>query len=191
VGEYTKPAIRQLARDFKLPVAEREESQDLCFIADDDYRRFVRERAPDGAIQPGPISLRDGAVLGQHQGLPNYTIGQRKGIGIAGPEALYVVGMRPETNTLIVGPARELGRDRLLAGGVNWISGQAPSAPIRAEVKIRYKAQPAWATLTPIPERQVLAQFEHPLRDITPGQGAVFYEGEVCLGGGIIQRADT
>jgi tRNA-specific 2-thiouridylase len=187
IGGYTKPEIRQLAREIGLPVAERAESQDLCFLADNDYRRFLTQHA-GGSIQPGPIARRDGTVIGAHQGLPFYTLGQRKGIGVAGPEALYVVGTQPETNTLVVGTAAELGRDRLLAGRVNWTADEPPSAPIRAEVKIRYKAAPARATVTPLPGGRAEVVFDRPLRDITPGQAAVFYDGEVCLGGGIIQR---
>jgi tRNA-specific 2-thiouridylase len=187
VGDYTKPQIRELARDFKLPVAERPESQDLCFLADNDYRRFLRQHA-GAAITPGPIVRRGGQVVGQHEGLPFYTVGQRKGLGVPGPEALYVLGARPETNTLVVGTAAELGRSRLRAARVNWISGEAPGGPARAAVKIRYKATPAQATVTPLPGQEAEAVFDQPLRDITPGQAAVFYAGEVCLGGGIIQR---
>jgi tRNA-specific 2-thiouridylase len=187
LGEYTKPQIRELAREFNLPVAERPESQDLCFLADNDYRRFLNEYA-GGAIRPGPIVRRDGTLLGQHTGLPFYTVGQRKGIGIAAAEPLYVIGARPEANTLIVGAADELGNDRLTAARVNWVSGSPPTAPIRAEVKIRYKAAPAWAAVIPLPNQRAGVVFEQRLRDITPGQAAVFYDGEVCLGGGIIQR---
>jgi tRNA-specific 2-thiouridylase len=188
VGEYTKPQIRELAREFKLPVAERPESQDLCFLADNDYRRFLRDHAESG-IRPGPIVRRDGSVIGEHGGLPFYTIGQRKGIGIAAAEALYVIGTRPESNALVVGTADELGSDRLTAARVNWVSGSPPGGLIRAEVKIRYKAAPAWATVTPLAGYRAEVIFESRLRDITPGQGAVFYAGDVCLGGGIIERA--
>jgi tRNA-specific 2-thiouridylase len=186
VGAYTKPQIRDLAREFNLPVAERPESQDLCFLADNDYRRFLTEHATPGAIRPGPIARADGTVIGEHTGLPFYTIGQRKGIGIAAPEPLYVIGTRPDTNTLMVGTADELGHDRLTAARVNWVSGEPPAGPLRAQVKIRYKAAPAWATVTPLPQNRAEVVFEQRLRDITPGQAAVFYEGEVCLGGGII-----
>lgn len=190
IGAYTKAEVRELARQFNLPVAERAESQDLCFLADNDYRRFLTQYAGEG-LQPGPIIRRDGTVLGQHQGLPFYTIGQRKGIGVAGPEPLYVIGTRPEANALLVGTADELGSDRLTAGRVNWVSDSAPAEPIRAEVKIRYKAPPVVATLTPLPGQRAEVVFEQRLRDITPGQAAVFYNGEVCLGGGIILRADS
>jgi tRNA-specific 2-thiouridylase len=176
-----------LARDFGLPVADRAESQDLCFLADNDYRRFVREHAPQ-AFRPGPIQRRDGAVVGTHTGLPDYTVGQRKGIGVAAAEALYVIGSRPETNTLVVGTAAELGNDRLMAARVNWVSGEPPAQPLRVVVKIRYKAVPAAATLVPLPGGRAELVLDRPLRDISPGQAAVFYAGEVCLGGGIIQR---
>jgi tRNA-uridine 2-sulfurtransferase len=187
VGTYTKPQVRALAREFHLPVAERPESQDLCFLADGDYRRFIREQVPD-AVRPGPMVRADGQTIGTHAGLPLYTIGQRKGIGVAGAAALYVIGMRPETNTLVVGTAAELGRDRLRTAPVNWISGPPPAAPFRAQVKIRYKAVPAWATVTLQPDLSAEVVFDHPLRDITAGQAAVFYDEQVCLGGGIIRR---
>lgn len=190
IGAYAKPAIRQLARDFKLPVAEREESQDLCFLADNDYRRFLRERAGN-SIRPGPITRRDGSVIGRHDGLPFYTIGQRKGIGVAGPQPLYVVDTVPADNALVVGTRDELGRDRLTAARVNWTSGRPPSNSVRADVKIRYRAAPAPAQIIPLPGSRVQVLFDHPMRDITPGQAAVFYSGEQCLGGGVIERPEA
>jgi len=188
VGEYIKPQVRELAREFNLPIAERPESQDLCFLADNDYRRFLTEHA-DESLRPGPIVRRDGSVVGEHAGLPFYTIGQRKGIGVAAREALYVIGTKPEINALVVGTADELGSDRLRAMRVNWVSGSAPASAIRAEVKIRYKAAPAWATVTPLESNRAEVVFDRCLRDVTPGQAAVFYDGEVCLGGGIIERS--
>ena len=188
VGEYIKPQVRELAREFDLHISERPESQDLCFLADNDYRRFLTEHADD-ALQPGPIVRRDGSVIGEHAGLPFYTIGQRKGIGVAAREALYVIGTKPEINALVVGTADELGSDRLRAMRVNWVSGAAPASAIRAEVKTRYKATPAWAMVTPFEGNRAEAVFDRGLRDITPGQAAVFYDGEVCLGGGIIERS--
>ncbi len=187
VGEHTKAEIRSLARELGLPVADRPESQDLCFLSDGNYRRFLAEHT-DGQIRPGPIVRRDGTLLGEHGGLAHYTIGQRKGLGVASPEALYVLGSRPETNALIVGGQAELGGDRLTARRVNWVAGGPPDEPIRAEVKIRYKAAPAPALVTPLADGRVEVQFDRNLRDITPGQAAVFYDGEVCLGGGIIER---
>ncbi len=190
IGEHNKPAIRQMARDFKLPVAEREESQDLCFLADNDYRRFVREHA-GRAIEPGPIVRRDGSVVGEHTGLPFYTIGQRKGIGVSGPLPLYVLATQPAGNALVVGTVDELGQDRLTAARVNWTSVRPPADPFRAEVKIRYRAGPAWAEVTPLPGARASVEFDQPLRDITNGQAAVFYSGEQCLGGGVIERGEA
>lgn len=186
LGELSKPEVRQLARDFNLPVAERPESQDLCFLGDQDYREFLARHAPQ-AKQPGLIQNRQGMVLGEHQGLASYTIGQRKGLKISSPVPMYVLEKDLRANVLIVGTEDELGEDQLIAGNVNWISGEPPTADFRAQVKIRYKAPPAWATITPLMPDRFRAQFEQPLRDITPGQAAVIYDGEDCLGGGIIQ----
>ncbi|MBN1286509.1 MAG: tRNA 2-thiouridine(34) synthase MnmA [Anaerolineae bacterium] len=185
LGGYTKGEIRTLAAQFGLPVASKPDSQDLCFVAAGDYRDFLRRQVP-GAMRPGPIITRQGERLGAHTGLPNYTIGQRKGLGISYPEPLYVLGFDPPNNALIVGARAELGRDRLTAHDVNWISGQPPAEPVRAEIKIRYRAHPVPAVVAPDGPDTASVQFDEPLRDITPGQGAVFYQGEVCLGGGII-----
>ena len=187
VGEFTKEEVREMARARGLPTASRAESQDLCFVADGDYRRFLRQWA-DGAIRPGPIMRRDGTVLGTHRGLPFYTIGQRKGLGIAYKEPLYVLDMDPERNALIVGTRDELGREEAWVTRVHWIAGRPPEGPIRAQVKIRYRAAEVPATVTPEGPDRAHVRFERPLRDITPGQGAVFYDGDVCLGGGIITR---
>ncbi len=187
VGGYTKTEIRELARKFNLPVAERPDSQDLCFLSDNDYRRFLTEHAPQVA-QPGPIVDSSGKVLGQHQGLAFYTIGQRKGIGLAAPQPLYVLGTDPACNALVVGVESELGQTTMRVARINWVSGIAPTESFAAEVKVRYKAPPRRATITPLDSTRAGVTFEEPVRDITPGQGAVFYDGDVCLGGGIIQR---
>jgi tRNA-specific 2-thiouridylase len=187
VGEYTKAQVRAMAAERGLPVAGRHDSQDLCFLADGDYRRFLRDWAPEGAMQPGPIVDSGGRLLGQHGGLPFYTVGQRKGLGLAAPEPLFVLRLDPAENTLVVGPAAELGRDCLTAHSVNWIAGQPPAAPVEAQVKIRYKARPAPALVSPLPGGRVDVRFAQPLRDITRGQAVVFYQGEDCLGGGLIE----
>jgi tRNA-specific 2-thiouridylase len=185
VGKYNKPEVRALATEFDLPVAQKHDSQDLCFLVDNDYRRFLRQQAPD-AIRPGPIVRRDGQQIGIHTGLPNYTIGQRKGLGISYPEPLYVLGTDPARNALIVGTVDELGQRRLVAGRVNWIAGSTPAEAFRADVKIRYTARSAPATVTPLDDGRFTVEFDDPLRDISPGQSAVIYDGDVCLGGGII-----
>lgn len=187
VGEYSKPDVRRLAEKFGLAVASKHDSQDLCFLADNDYRRFLAQHAPK-AMQPGPILLRDGRLIGEHTGLPNYTIGQRKGINLAWSEPLYVIATDVRRNALIVGTQAELGRDTLTAQRVNWISGVVPDEPFRAEVKIRYKARPAWGWITPLSDNRAEVKFDSPLRDITAGQGAIFYDDDVCLGGGIIEK---
>ncbi len=186
VGIYEKPHIRRKAAALGLPVAEKPESQDLCFVADD-YRHFLQRQAP-GIVQPGPIVRLDGTVVGQHSGLPFYTIGQRKGLHLAAGEPLYVVAIRPAENTLVVGTADELGRSTLIAEQVAWIAGEPPAAEATITAKIRYKAPDVPAKLTPLDKWRWLVQFDRPLRDITPGQGVVFYAGERCLGGGSISR---
>ncbi len=185
LGEFVKPQVRQLARDMQLPVAERAESQDLCFLADGDYHRFLKEQSP-AVVQPGEVQDRSGRILGEHRGLAFYTIGQRKGLGVYGPEPYYVLEKDRQNNRLIIGTEGELGRSQLTANQVNWVSGRAPEGPLRAQVKIRYKAREAWATVEPLGEDRMRIEFDEPLRDITPGQAAVVYNGDTCLGGGII-----
>ena len=188
VGAFTKAEIRQMAEALGIHTARKAESQDLCFLADGDYRGFLERHAP-GAAVPGPIVNRQGERLGTHTGLPHYTVGQRKGLGISAPTPLYVIEADAATNTLVVGGREELGHSALIAQHVNWIAGAPPPEPIRAMVKVRYRAHEAVATVTPTGDTTARVDFDAPVRDITPGQGAVFYEGEVCLGGGIIARA--
>lgn len=188
VGDYPKPEVRRIAAARGLPIASKHDSMDLCFIFDDDYRRFLRDWAAE-AMRPGPIVDRRGRVYGEHSGLPGYTIGQRKGLGIAGtPEPFFVIELDYRHNTLVVGAAAELGRDRLLAARMNWTLDAAPPAGARVQCKIRYKAQAIDCTIFPLADDRVEVRFAAPLRDITPGQGAVFYDGDLCLGGGIITR---
>jgi tRNA-uridine 2-sulfurtransferase len=185
VGDYPKPEIRQIAEKYGLPTASRKDSQDLCFLAGEDYRGFLQRNAP-AMLQPGRIITRDGQLLGAHNGLANYTIGQRKGLGIASPVPLYVLGKNAITNTLVVGSHEELGARELTARDVNWVSGETLSEPFRAEVKIRYTAKEAWARVTLVEGGQARVQFDAPQRDITAGQAAVFYQDDLMLGGGMI-----
>jgi tRNA-specific 2-thiouridylase len=186
VGDYPKPEIRRLAEEFGLPTATRKDSQDLCFLAGEDYRGFLQRNGAD-MLKPGEIRTRSGEPLGTHTGLANYTIGQRKGLGIAAPMPLYVIGKESGTNTLIVGEAADLGSEELTARDVNWISGEAPRDPFRAEVKIRYTAREAGALVTPLEDgTRTSVRFDAPQRDITPGQAAVFYQDGLMLGGGLI-----
>jgi tRNA-specific 2-thiouridylase len=186
VGDYPKPEIRQIAEKYGLPTATRKDSQDLCFLAGEDYRNFLQRNAAQ-MLQPGEIITRDGRVIGEHNGLPNYTIGQRKGLGIASPVPLYVLGKDAATNQVIVGTQEELGSSELTARDVNWVSGEVPAESFRAEVKIRYTAKEASAWVTPLNNGdQAQVRFDAPQRDITAGQAAVFYQGDLLIGGGII-----
>ena len=185
LGDYTKEQVRAMARQRGLPVADRAESQDLCFLADNDYRRFLQAQAPE-TIRPGPILDTAGRTIGQHKGLPFYTIGQREGLGIAAPEALYVMRIDVARNALVVGTKAELGRRELVATEVNYVSGQIPQGTLEITAKIRYQAVETEALLTPLEDGRARVTFTQLQRDITPGQGVVFYQGEVVLGGGII-----
>jgi tRNA-specific 2-thiouridylase len=185
IGEYTKDQVRQLARQYRLPVSERQDSQDLCFLAGDDYRHFLQRNAPD-IFSPGPTMNTSGEILGQHLGLPFYTIGQRKGLGLSSPHAMYVLKKDVRQNTLIVGGIEETGSAELYAIDINWISGSAPTHPFKANIKTRYTARPAEGLVIPQGETEATVRFDQSLHEITPGQAAVFYTGELCLGGGLI-----
>jgi tRNA-specific 2-thiouridylase len=185
LGELRKPEVRAIAQSLGLVVSETPDSQDLCFVNHEDYQQFLREHAPE-ATRPGEIRTTQGKLLGMHQGLAFYTIGQRKGLP-AYSEALYVLEKRLESNTLIVGTTNQLGSTKFLVRPVNWTCGAQPTLPMNCDVKIRYRAIPVRSTLTASDEDGVLVETDQRLRDITPGQSAVFYEGEKVLGGGIIR----
>ena len=187
VGAYTKSQVREMARRRGLPVADRDESMEICFVTDDDYRRFLQEHDPQ-SMRPGPIYDLSGQEIGQHKGLPGYTVGQRRGLGIAAPEALYVLRLDVARNALIVGTAGELGQQVLLADEVSYTGGEPPDGPVRVEAKIRYKARLADATWMPLEGKRARVTFDEPLRDITPGQAVVAYQGDLVLGGGIISE---
>lgn len=186
VGDYPKPEIRAIAERFGLPTASRKDSQDLCFLAGEDYRNFLQRNAPE-ILLPGNIETPGGEVIGEHNGLANYTIGQRKGLGVASPVPLYVITKNAKNNALIVGTQEQMGTVELTARDVNWLSGVIPSEPFHADVKIRYTAKEAPAWVEPMDGNQAKVTFEAPVRDATKGQAAVFYQGEVMIGGGIIQ----
>ncbi len=186
VGDYPKTEIRQIAEKHGLPTASRKDSQDLCFLAGEDYRNFIQRNAAE-MLKPGEIITCNGKVMGGHNGLANYTIGQRKGLGVASPVPLYVLTKDAVRNTLIVGTQDELGSTELTARDVNWVSGEAPTEPFRAEVKTRYTAKEAEAWVTPLDNgSSVRIRFEASQRDVTAGQAAVFYQGDLLIGGGII-----
>ena len=191
LGEQTKAETRRMAAALNLHTAEKPESQDLCLIeAHGSMNAFL-----DQYIRPqsGEIVDQAGNVLGSHQGVHHYTIGQRKGLGIAAPNPLYVIGLDPLQNRVIVGD-RESAQDQdCTVQRVNWVSIAAPSAPIHAEVQVRYRAQPVGVTVIPLPSEESSGLrcklvFDEPQFGITPGQAAVWYDGEVLLGGGIIEK---
>jgi len=186
IGKLTKNDVRDLAKNFNLPVASRSESQDLCFIGYNDYRDFLI-RNSSNVENPGIIMSKEGEVLGNHRGLAFYTIGQRRGLGVSYHEPLYVVGKIKKENILIVSTRNETGNRTLSASQINWIAGYPPEKKFRASVKIRYKSQEVRSTINVIDENQVSINLDKKVGDITPGQAVVFYDGEICLGGGLIQ----
>ncbi|WP_420644732.1 tRNA 2-thiouridine(34) synthase MnmA [Candidatus Leptofilum sp.] len=185
IGGYTKTEVRELAQKFGLPVASKSESQDLCFLGDGNYHRFLQEYSQKVSA-PGPILTSSGEELGQHNGLPFYTIGQRKGLGISASVPLFVLRKDVAQNALIVGPKSELGQQTLIARDVNWLSGRPPQQPIPAQIKIRYKAKGIQGEVVNLGDGRSQVTFHEPVFGVTAGQGAVFYDGDVCLGGGII-----
>lgn len=186
VGEMAKTEVRQRARDLDLLVADKAESQEICFVPDGDYAAYVERQAPPGD-RAGPIVNAAGKEIGRHQGIHGFTVGQRRGLGLTSPRPLYVLRVRPEERTVVVGEEEALLGDRLVARDVNWVSVPAPADARGAQVQIRYRHAPAPATLRPLGGGRVEVTFDQPQRAITPGQAAVFYDAEVCLGGGWIE----
>ena len=188
VGEFAKEEVRQMAAARGLPIHSKHDSMDLCFVKDDDYRRFLSDWAAD-AMTAGEIVDVEGNVLGEHKGLPNYTVGQRRGLGLSGTAApMYVVALEPSRNQLIVGPSEALGRSELTAANVNWTSGRPVPRGSRVQCQTRYSGKPLDCRVYPWEDGSVQVAFEEPARGISPGQGAVFYDGPLCLGGGLIER---
>ena len=186
LGGFTKDQVRAMARRFKLRTADKLESQELCFVADDNYRRFLKERVPE-KIHEGDIVDKDGNVLGTHQGIPFYTVGQRRGLGIAASSPLYVTQVDAQNNTIVVGAPADLLRRTMLVERINLISIQQFDEPIRALVKVRSRDEGALATIRPLSETEAKVIFDEPRRAITPGQASVFYDGDLVIGGGWIK----
>lgn len=190
LGRLTKPEVRAQARQQGLALAEKPDSQEICFIPGGDYKQFLTayleeqgERAPETA---GELVASSGEVLGRHEGISNFTVGQRKGLGVASPSPLYVLQIDPATNRVTVGADDELATRTLRARDLNWISIPALTGPMRVKIKIRHRHEPAWATLEPAGTAEAVATFDEPQRAVTPGQSAVFYDGDEVVGGGWI-----
>ena len=187
LGDMTKDKVRQIARELGLTVAAKRESQEICFIPDDDYAGFLKDRAPV-SVESGPILDREGNVLGQHRGISFYTVGQRKGLGIAAARPLYVTSIKPEGNTIIVGTKEQTYSNELLADNINWIATARPEQPINVKAKVRYRHPEAEAIISPTDETSIYVKFAEPQMAITPGQAVVFYDGDTVIGGGTIIR---
>ena len=193
LGGYTKPEVRALAAERGLPVATKAESQEICFVAGNDYRGFMRryaEATGRAAPQPGPILDSAGRQVGEHQGLAYYTVGQRKGLGVTAREPLRVLRLDAGRNALVVGSAEELARETFTIRQTTWTSDMTPAEPFTTRVKLRYKAPLVGATVTPLAEGRAEVRLEVAAQAVTPGQAAVFYggaEGDETLGGGIIE----
>ncbi len=188
LGNYTKRQVRAMAAEDNLPTADKAESQDVCFVSDGDYRAFVAQQRPE-TVRPGPILDLQGQVLGEHHGIAFYTVGQRQGLGIAAPHPLYVVEIDPSQNALVVGPKSAVFRSELWAEDVHFVAGNPPPQAVPITAKIRYKAKEAPATLIPLPGQRASVVFAQPQPAITPGQGVIFYQHDIVLGGGIIASA--
>ena len=185
VGALTKDEVRAHARRLGLVTADKPESQEICFVPDDDYRGFLRRRAPE-MFRPGAIVDRRGSVVGTHAGIAAYTVGQRRGLGLATGRPLYVVDLDAERNTVRVGEARDLDSDRVVAEAVNFIACEPPRTPLRVEAKIRHSHRPAAATVCALEGNRAQVVFDTPQRAASPGQSVVFYDGAVVVGGGVI-----
>lgn len=188
LGAYTKEETRRLAAELGLPVADKPESQEICFVPNDDYKAYLKKHAPE-ALCPGEIVDRAGKVLGRHEGVPLYTIGQRRGLGIAAPRPLYVTDIDRGRNRVIVGEREAVFSGALIARDLNWIAVDAPDVPLVVQAKVRYGAKEGRATVYPLKDGAVKVVFEEPQRAVTPGQSVVFYDGDSVVGGGIIQRS--
>jgi tRNA-specific 2-thiouridylase len=185
VGEYRKDQIRDMARGLSLRVADKKDSQEICFVADGDYARFVRSRRGE-LDTSGEIVTTDGKVLGRHEGLERFTVGQRKGLGVALGEPRYVVRLERDTRRVVIGRREELARTTITAGGANWLI-DPPTEAFRCTVKIRYLSQQVGATVEPLTGWRLRAELDEPKHGVAPGQALVCYQSDRVLGGGWIE----
>jgi len=189
IGLLTKARVRQMAETRGLPVALKEESQEVCFVSNSHYATFIDNTLDKLSTGAGLIIDSNGNSIGKHKGIHHYTIGQRRGMGIAAPHPLYVIAIDPQNNLIVAGPNEKLYCSKLIADNINWLSIDSLDKPVEVTAKIRYKHKGAPALVTPRKGRGVVVEFEQPQRAITPGQAVVFYQGEEVIGGGWIRRA--
>lgn len=187
LGEYRKEEVRRKALERGLRVHDKPESQEVCFIQESSYHSFLQERL-GSLIEPGPIMDQKGNILGKHKGIPFYTIGQRRGLRLAKGKPLYVIGIDRKRNALIVGEEREVYGDTFIVNTLNWINFQEVTSSLSAQVKIRYNHPGSEAVISPKEKGEVEVKFKSPQKAITPGQAAVFYDGETVMGGGWIKE---
>jgi tRNA-specific 2-thiouridylase len=188
VGELTKDEVRARARALGLATADKPESHEICFVPDGDYRSFLRRRDPE-AFRPGPIVDGAGTVLGEHAGLPGFTIGQRRGLGLATGQPVYVTALDSARNAVVVGPAAEMEVAGLVADQVNLIAVERLQAPLAVTAKLRHSHVPEPAMVSPGPDDTIEVRFDRPQRAVSPGQSVVLYQGDLVVGGGVIARA--
>lgn len=190
LGRMIKPEVREMARQHGLRLAEKPDSQEICFIPGGDYKQFMtaylEEQGKQMPESAGELVASNGEILGRHDGIFNFTVGQRKGLKVASPNPLYVLQIDPESHRVTVGADADLATRHLRARRINWISIPALASPMRVRAKIRHRHEPAWATLAPAGTDEVVATFDEPQRAVTPGQSAVFYDGDEVVGGGWI-----
>ena len=186
VGAYRKEEIRRLAEEIGLPVARKPDSQEICFIPDNDYAGFIDREAGERVPTPGSFVRASGEVLGTHRGITHYTVGQRKGLNLALGHPVFVTGIRPETNEVVVGEAPEVYATELYCNQINYMGMEALAEPRRVKAKIRYAHQGSFCTIEMAGEDRIKCSFEEPVRAVTPGQAVVFYEEDYVLGGGTI-----
>lgn len=187
IGEYMKERVREIAKEIGLSVATKPDSQEICFVEDNDYGRFICENTQH-KIVPGNFVDTRGKVLGQHKGIVHYTVGQRKGLGIAFGRPMFVVDIDVEKNLVILGEESEIFTDSLIAGDLNFISVEDLKGEMRVKAKIRYSAKEADAVIFKVDDEKIKVVFDAPQRAITPGQSVVFYDGDVVVGGGVIEK---
>lgn len=188
IGDYEKDKVRQMARDLELPVANKPDSQEICFVEDNDYGRYISENT-DASVEPGWFIDREGRKLGMHKGIIHYTVGQRKGLGISFGKPMFVVSINPDNNTVVLGDETEVFSHGLTASDTNFISIPLLREEMRVNAKIRYNAKEAPALISPLQDGRIKVMFDEPQRAITPGQSVVFYDGDVVVGGGVIENS--